>query len=84
MIENKRCNRSHFNINGTIKRGFISENESVIYCYKYNSNIFHIHKMVHYKCATCGKWHVGHTKTELTPEIRNDYKKRLKNFYLYI
>ena len=36
-----------------------------------------IHKMVAYKCAECGKWHIGRNNTELTEEDRQYYKKLL-------
>lgn len=36
-----------------------------------------IHKMVVYKCAECGKWHIGRNSTELSNEDREHYKYML-------
>ena len=37
-----------------------------------------IHKMIAYKCSTCGKWHIGNNGSELTEEDRIHYRKLLQ------
>lgn len=34
-----------------------------------------IHKVVAYRCAICGQYHVGRSKSELTDKDREKYKK---------
>ena len=77
-----RTNRSHYDMFGEPKKAF-TEKEAVKKCYELNSSEFTIHQFVAYKCVSCGKFHIGHTKVVLSEEKRALYKNKLDRLNLY-
>ena len=77
-----RSLRTHLTMDGKPKKGF-TEKDAIYLCYRINTSQFSIHQMVAYKCASCGKFHIGHSGVILTDEKRNDYKNRIKKLKLY-
>jgi hypothetical protein len=76
----KRKYRSHTKIEfGKLvpKKSFETEKDAVRVARIINIQSKTIHKMVAYKCETCGKWHIGKNGTELTEKDRLHYKKML-------
>ena len=76
----KRKNRTHTKWNGrefVPKKSFDNEKDAVNAARYMNAQIYTIHKMVAYKCAECGKWHIGRNNTELTEEDKQYYKDML-------
>jgi hypothetical protein len=74
---------SHFKIEGgkmPPKKGYNTEIEAINIARFLNTKENIIHKMVAYKCPTCGKYHVGKNGTELTDEDREHYKKLLLRY----
>jgi predicted RNA-binding Zn-ribbon protein involved in translation (DUF1610 family) len=59
------------------KKSFDKEKDAVNAARYMNTQEHIIHKMVAYKCAECGKWHIGRNNTELTKEDREYYKSLL-------
>ena len=77
-----RTPRSHYDMFGEPKKGF-TEQEAVKKCYELNSSKFTLHQFVAYKCMSCGKFHIGHTKVALNEEKRALYQKKLDRLTLY-
>lgn len=76
----KRNNRSHYKVinNEFIpKRAFTNEKHACLEALRINTLEKTIHKMVAYKCITCGKFHIGSTSKILTSE---DKIKNLKKY----
>ena len=72
--------RSHTKWNGKEfipKKSYETEKEAINVARYMNTQGHIIHKMVAYKCAECGKWHIGRNSTELSNEDREHYKKLL-------
>lgn len=72
--------RSHTKWNGKEfipKKSYETEKEAINVARYMNTQEHIIHKMVAYKCAECGKWHIGRNSTELSNEDREHYKKLL-------
>lgn len=72
--------RSHTKWNGkefVPKKSYETEKEAINVARYMNTQEHIIHKMVAYKCAECGKWHIGRNSTELSNEDREHYKKLL-------
>ena len=77
----KRNSRSHFKIElGVLKpkKSYETEKEALKIARFLNTQENIIHKMIAYKCSTCGKWHIGNNGSELTEEDRIHYKKLLQ------
>jgi DNA-directed RNA polymerase subunit RPC12/RpoP len=77
----KRNSRSHFKIElGVLKpkKSYETEKEALKIARFLNTQENIIHKMIAYKCSTCGKWHIGNNGSELTEEDRIYYRKRLQ------
>ena len=77
----KRNSRSHFKIElGVLKpkKSYETEKEALRIARFLNTKENIIHKMIAYKCSTCGKWHVGSNDKELTEEDRKHYRKLLQ------
>ena len=83
MKEN-RSTRSHYKIgpNGKLeeKKAFESEMDALTIARYLNTQENIIHKMVAYKCITCGKWHVGSNRTVLTSQDREEARQKLKKY----
>lgn len=62
------------------KRGYNTENEALMVCYRYNIQDYTIHKAVTYKCSVCGKWHIGHHTTILNLEDKQKIKTKFDKF----
>lgn len=72
--------RTHTKWNGKElipKKSFDKEKDAINAARYMNTQEHIIHKMVAYKCAECGKWHIGKNYTELTKEDREYYKSLL-------
>lgn len=72
--------RSHTKWNGkefVPKKSYETEKEAINVARYMNTQEHIIHKMVAYKCAECGKWHIGRNSTELSNEDREHYKSLL-------
>lgn len=68
---NKQCETfSHIDINGEKvmknKQKYDTDKEAIEEARKLNCLPETIHKVVAYKCITCGKWHIGRTSKVLT------------------
>jgi DNA-directed RNA polymerase subunit RPC12/RpoP len=78
----KRSIRSHYKIgpNGVLeeKKSFDTEQEALKMARFLNTKENIIHKMVAYKCAKCGKWHVGSNNTVLDEAERKKNKEKLR------
>jgi hypothetical protein len=77
----KRNSRSHFKIElGVLKpkKSYETEKEALKIARFLNTQENIIHKMIAYKCSTCGKWHIGNNGSELTEEDRIHYRKLLQ------
>lgn len=77
----KRNSRSHFKIElGVLKpkKSYETEKEALKIARFLNTQENIIHKMIAYKCSTCGKWHIGNNGSELTEEDRMHYRKLLQ------
>ena len=77
----KRSSRSHFKIEFGVlkpKKSYETEKDALKIARFLNTKENIIHKMVAYKCLTCGKWHVGSNDKELTEEDRIHYRKLLQ------
>ena len=77
----KRNSRSHFKIElGVLKpkKSYETEKEALRIARFLNTKENIIHKMIAYKCSTCGKWHIGNNGSELTEEDRIHYRKLLQ------
>ena len=77
----KRNSRSHFKIElGVLKpkKSYATEKEALKIARFLNTQENIIHKMIAYKCSTCGKWHIGNNGSELTEEDRIHYRKLLQ------
>ena len=77
----KRSSRSHFKIElGVLKpkKSYETEKEALNIARFLNTKENIIHKMIAYKCSTCGIWHVGRNDKELTEEDRIHYRKLLQ------
>ena len=77
----KRNSRSHFKIElGVLKpkKSYETEKEALKIARFLNTQENIIHKMIAYKCSTCGKWHIGNNGSELTEEDRLHYRKLLQ------
>ena len=73
--------RSHFKIElGVLKpkKSYETEKEALKIARFLNTQENIIHKMIAYKCSTCGKWHIGNNGSELTEEDRIHYRKLLQ------
>lgn len=83
-IEEKRNARSHFKIGldgvKVPKRAYATEMDALTTARFLNTRPNVIHKMIAYKCTTCGKWHIGRTFKELTEK---DRKKAAEGLKLY-
>ena len=81
MVE-KRQYRSHYKIgpNGVLekKKSFDTEQDALRMARFLNTKDNIIHKMVAYKCAKCGKWHVGSNNTVLDEAERKKNKEKLR------
>lgn len=79
MYDRKR--NSHFKYEcgmKVAKKSFDTEKDALKVARYLNTQEHIIHKMVSYKCETCGKWHVGRNSTELTEEDRKHYKQLIE------
>lgn len=77
----KRNSRSHFKFElGVLKpkKSYETEKEALKIARFLNTQENIIHKMIAYKCSTCGKWHIGNNGSELTEEDRIHYRKLLQ------
>lgn len=77
----KRNSRSHFKVElGVLKpkKSYETEKEALRIARFLNTKENIIHKMIAYKCSTCGKWHIGNNGSELTEEDRIHYRKLLQ------
>ena len=77
----KRNSRSHFKIElGVLKpkKSYETEKEALKIARFLNTQENIIHKMIAYKCSTCGKWHIGNNGSELTEDDRIHYRKLLQ------
>ena len=77
----KRNSRSHFKIElGVLKpkKSYETEKDALKIARFLNTQENIIHKMIAYKCSTCGKWHIGNNGSELTEEDRIHYRKLLQ------
>lgn len=77
----KRNSRSHFKVElGVLKpkKSYETEKEALKIARFLNTQENIIHKMIAYKCSTCGKWHIGNNGSELTEEDRIHYRKLLQ------
>lgn len=77
----KRNSRSHFKIElGVLKpkKSYETEKEALKIARFLNTQENIIHKMIAYKCSTCGKWHIGNNGSELSEEDRILYRKLLQ------
>ena len=77
----KRNSRSHFKIEFGVlkpKKSYETEKEALKIARFLNTQENIIHKMIAYKCSTCGKWHIGNNGSELTEEDRIHYKNLLQ------
>ena len=77
----KRNSRSHFKVElGVLKpkKSYETEKEALKIARFLNTQENIIHKMITYKCSTCGKWHIGNNGSELTEEDRIHYRKLLQ------
>ena len=77
----KRNSRSHFKIElGVLKpkKSYETEKEALKIARFLNTQENIIHKMIAYKCSTCGKWHIGNNGSELAEEDRIHYRKLLQ------
>ena len=77
----KRNSRSHFKIElGVLKpkKSYETDKEALKIARFLNTQENIIHKMIAYKCSTCGKWHIGNNGSELTEEDRIHYRKLLQ------
>lgn len=82
-FDNKSCTTfSHIGLDGNPvekkKKAYETDEEAILEARKLNSMSKTIHKLVAYKCATCGKWHIGRTWKELTDNDREHYQELLK------
>ena len=63
------------------KKAYSNEIEAQIACYELNLKPHNIHKIVCYKCPTCGKWHLGHHSwKQLTEDDRSKIRKQYEKF----
>ncbi len=77
----KRNSRSHFKVElGVLKpkKSYETEKEALKIARFLNTQENIIHKMIAYRCSTCGKWHIGNNGSELTEEDRIHYRKLLQ------
>ena len=77
----RRNSRSHFKVElGVLKpkKSYETEKEALKIARFLNTQENIIHKMIAYKCSTCGKWHIGNNGSELTEEDRIHYRKLLQ------
>jgi hypothetical protein len=83
-------NRKHYKFEGydkdmnkrmVPKKAYPNEIEAQIACYELNLKPHNIHKIVCYKCPTCGKWHLGHhSGKQLTEDDRSKIRKQYEKF----
>ena len=79
MYDRKRNSHFKYEIGKMVpKKSYESEKLALRAARFLNTKENIIHKMVAYKCETCGKWHVGRNNTELTDEDRKYYKQLLE------
>ena len=63
------------------KKAYPNEVSAQIACYELNLKPHSIHKIVCYKCPTCGKWHLGHhSNKQLTDDDRSKIRKQYEKF----
>ena len=63
------------------KKAYPNEVSAQIACYEINLKPHSIHKIVCYKCPTCGKWHLGHhSNKQLTDDDRSKIRKQYEKF----
>ena len=63
------------------KKSYQDEIKAQIACYELNLKTHNIHKIVCYKCPTCGKWHLGHhSGKQLTDDDRSKIRKQYEKF----
>lgn len=63
------------------KKSYPDEIKAQMVCYELNLNPNNIHKIVCYKCPTCGKWHLGHHSwKQLTDDDRSKIRKQYEKF----
>ena len=63
------------------KKAYPNEVSAQIACYELNLKPHSIHKIVCYKCPTCGKWHLGHhSNKQLTDDDRSKIRKKYEKF----
>ena len=63
------------------KNAYPNEVSAQIACYEINLKPHSIHKIVCYKCPTCGKWHLGHhSNKQLTDDDRSKIRKQYEKF----
>ena len=63
------------------KKAYPNEVSAQIACYELNLKPHSIHKIVCYKCPTCGKWHLGHhSNKQLTDDDRSNIRKQYEKF----
>ena len=63
------------------KKAYPNEVSAQIACYEINLKPHSIHKIVCYKCPTCGKWHLGHhSNKQLTDDDRSKIRTQYEKF----
>ena len=63
------------------KKAYPNEVSAQIACYEINLKPHSIHKIVCYKCPTCGKYHLGHhSNKQLTDDDRSKIRKQYEKF----
>ena len=59
------------------KKSFPNQEAAIVFARSMNLREGHIHKLVAYKCGTCGNFHVGRNGKELTEKERDRIKKAI-------
>lgn len=81
--ELKRSEKSHYKIicdKKVEKKKYKTEKEALAVAAYWNLQPHTIHKIVAYKCPTCGCWHTGKSRKELTEKDRANAARWLKYF----
>lgn len=82
MNKNEGCLTIETIVNGVKhyrqKKKYNTDKEAIYEAAKINARETSIHKIVPYKCTTCGYWHLGHhSKRLLTDKDREHFKQML-------
>jgi hypothetical protein len=80
----KRNTRSHYKMgfDGKLvpKQAYKTEMDALTTARFLNTCPNVIHKMIAYKCDTCGQWHIGRTYKELTDKDRKKAAEMLERY----